>query len=94
MIASTTLLPKKHLEWKRRRCLALYDFLLGQPLVIGLIEVDDVWRVKVVEQGRGNRYNVNTNPYSLSRVASGEFVKVQESHIFANDTALILYESV
>ena len=53
----------------------------------------DGWVVRVIEQGRGNRYIISPSPYSLNLVSSGEFTKVVEGHIFSNDSTLILYES-
>lgn len=47
---------------------------------------------KVVERGRGDRYLIQTLPYSVNRVASGEFTRVAESHVFSNDDVLMMYE--
>ena len=54
---------------------------------------DGMWDVKVVEQGRGNRYAISTIPYSLNLVSPGEFTKVHEGHIFSDGNTLMLYES-
>ena len=53
---------------------------------------DGTWTAKVTEMGTGSRYMVNTDPYSLRLVSNGEVRKVIESHLFANDTVLLLYE--
>ncbi len=53
----------------------------------------DSWEIRVIEQGRGNRYSIRTAPYTLNLIAAGEFTKVLEGYIFSNDTSLILYES-
>ena len=44
---------------------------------------DGMWDVRVVEQGRGNRYTISTIPYSLNLISPGEFTKVHEGHIFS-----------
>ena len=54
---------------------------------------DGVWEVKIVGQGRGHRYVVETSPYSLKLVSRGEFTRVAEAYIFSDDQALVLYES-
>ena len=55
--------------------------------------VDDSWRVRVVEQGRGNRYVIETEPYSINLVSAGEFTKVLESYVFSDGTTLVMFES-
>ena len=54
----------------------------------------DTWEVQVVEQGRGNRYLVQTIPYSLTLTARGEFTRAIEGYPFENGEVLVLYESV
>ena len=54
---------------------------------------DGSWVVRVVEQGRGDRYIIQTSPYSINLVAGGEFTRVLDAYIFSNDTSLVLYES-
>ena len=54
---------------------------------------DGLWVVKVIAQGRGERYRIQTVPYSLEVVAQGEFTRVMEAYPFANDEVLVLYES-
>ena len=54
---------------------------------------DGRWVVRVVEGGRGDRYRIQTFPYSLNFVSPGEFVRVRESHIFSNGKTLMLYEN-
>ena len=54
---------------------------------------DGSWVVKVVERGRGDRYRIQTVPYSLEPVAQGEFTRAVEAYPFANDEVLVLYES-
>ena len=54
---------------------------------------NDQWIVRLVEKGSGNRFIVQTSPYSLDLVAAGEFTKVLESHLFSNEKVLVLYES-
>ena len=54
---------------------------------------DGSWTAGVVAQGRGGRYFVETVPYSLEFVAHGEFTRVIEAYLFANNDVLILYES-
>lgn len=51
------------------------------------------WEVRVVEQGQGSRYIISVNPYSNTRVATGEITKVKSAEIFANGSVLLLYES-
>ena len=51
------------------------------------------WEVQVVEQGRGNRYLIQTIPYSLTRTARGEFTRAVEAYPFENGEVLVLYES-
>ncbi|MCY4577110.1 MAG: hypothetical protein OXB96_01590 [Candidatus Kaiserbacteria bacterium] len=53
----------------------------------------DRWEVQVVEQGRGNRYIVQTIPYTLTLAARGEFTRTIEGYPFESGEALILYES-
>ena len=53
----------------------------------------DAWEAQVIEQGRGNRYLVQTIPYSLSLTARGEFTRVIEGYPFENGEVLVLYES-
>ena len=54
---------------------------------------DGVWEVKVVEQGRGDRYVIRTIPYSIEHTSHGEFTRVLEGHLFLSDDVLMLYES-
>ena len=51
------------------------------------------WEVQVVEQGRGNRYLIQTIPYSLSLITRGEFTRAVEGYPFENGEVLVLYES-
>lgn len=51
------------------------------------------WEVQVVEQGRGNRYLIQTIPYSLTLTARGEFTRAVEGYPFENGEVLVLYES-
>ena len=53
---------------------------------------DGTWSVKVTEMGTGSRYKINTNPYELQFISPGEVRRVIESHLFANDTVLLLHE--
>ena len=53
----------------------------------------DGWEVQVVEQGRGNRYEIQTIPYSLTFTARGEFTRAVEGYPFENGEVLVLYES-
>ena len=53
----------------------------------------DSWEVQVVERGRGNRYLVQTIPYSLALTARGEFTRAVEGYPFASGEVLVLYES-
>ena len=54
---------------------------------------DDSWEVQVVAQGRGNRYLIQTVPYSLTLTARGEFTRAVEGYPFENGETLVLYES-
>ena len=54
---------------------------------------DGSWVARVLEQGRGNRYIIDTSPYSLDLVTNGEFTKVVEGYIFANGSTLVMLES-
>ena len=54
---------------------------------------EDAWEVQVVEQGQGNRYLIQTIPYSLSLTARGEFTRVVEGYPFESGEVLVLYES-
>ena len=58
-----------------------------------VIKEGDAWEVQVVEQGRGNRYTVQTIPYSLTLNARGEFTRAIEGYPFENGETLIIYES-
>ena len=53
----------------------------------------DSWEVQIVEQGRGNRYLVQTIPYSLTLTARGEFTRAVEGYPFESGEVLVLYES-
>ena len=53
---------------------------------------DEGWVVRVMEQGRGDRYSIRTAPYALDLVSTGEFTGVFEGHLFSNSTVLALYE--
>lgn len=53
----------------------------------------DTWEAQVVEQGRGNRYRIQTIPYSLTLTARGEFTRAVEGYPFENGEVLVLYES-
>lgn len=54
--------------------------------------IDGSWTVKLTEMGTGDRYRISTNPYALQLISRGEVKKVLESHLFANDSVLLLYE--
>ena len=53
---------------------------------------DGVWVVRIVEQGRGDRYIVRTVPYALNLVSAGEFTRVFEGLLFSSGTVLMRYE--
>lgn len=56
-------------------------------------EDDGLWSVKIVGQGRGHRYLVETVPYSLKLISRGEFTRVVEAHLFADEQVLVQHES-
>ena len=54
---------------------------------------DGVWVVRIIEQGRGDRYIVRTVPYSIDLVSTGEFTRVFEGIPFSGGSVLMLYEN-